>query len=164
MPTLVVAPALTCVQWCAQFSQYAPELSNTMLYCTDQKKSEASLLHMDVIIVNSTSHLLDSVAKRVRRVIVDESHLTLLHRLRHLPPSRASPRTFYAHHIAAISAAISHADVLSVFDDARHRSHLLSVGLAMVLPGRPTSSPASSDLSTRFTPRNSYFSFFDHPR
>jgi hypothetical protein len=44
--------------------------------------------------------------------------------------SRASHRRFYAHHLAAISAAIAHADALSVFADAAHRSHLLSVGLA----------------------------------
>ena len=44
--------------------------------------------------------------------------------------SRASPRTFYAHHLAAFSAAVAHADALSVFEDAAHRSHLLSVGLA----------------------------------
>jgi hypothetical protein len=30
----------------------------------------------------------------------------------------------------SISAAIAHADALSVFADAAHRSHLLSVGLA----------------------------------
>jgi hypothetical protein len=44
--------------------------------------------------------------------------------------ARASHRRFYAHHLAAISAAIAHADALSVFTDAAHRSHLLSVGLA----------------------------------
>jgi hypothetical protein len=44
--------------------------------------------------------------------------------------ARASHRRFYAHHLAAISAAVAHADALSVFTDAAHRSHLLSVGLA----------------------------------
>jgi hypothetical protein len=49
----------------------------------------------------------------------------------HYGTARASHRRFYAHHLAAISAAIAHADALSVFTDAahRHRSHLLSVGL-----------------------------------
>eukprot|EP00966_Prymnesium_polylepis_P285476 6594326-Prymnesium_polylepis.1 len=50
MPTLVVAPALTCVQWSHQFSQYAPELSNAMLYCTSQRREEEALLSTDVIV------------------------------------------------------------------------------------------------------------------
>jgi hypothetical protein len=44
--------------------------------------------------------------------------------------SRVSHRRFYAHHLAAISAAIAHADAVSIFTDAAHRSHLLSLGLA----------------------------------
>jgi hypothetical protein len=47
-----------------------------------------------------------------------------------LPYEQYSHRRFYAHHLAAISAAIAHADALSVFADVSHRSHLLSVGLA----------------------------------
>ncbi|MEC7457895.1 MAG: SNF2-related protein, partial [Actinomycetota bacterium] len=74
MPTLVVAPALTCVQWCHQFSEYAPELSNAMVYCTSQKRNQESLMLTDVVVLNSTSNLIDCVAKRVQRVIVDESH------------------------------------------------------------------------------------------
>lgn len=77
MPTLVVAPALTCVQWSHQFSQYAPELSNAMLYCTSQRREEEALLNTDVVVVNSTSNLLESVMKRVKRVVVDESHEVL---------------------------------------------------------------------------------------
>ena len=77
MPTLVVAPALTCVQWSHQFSQYAPELSNAMLYCTSQRREEEQLLGTDVVVVNSTSNLLESVMKRVQRVVVDESHEVL---------------------------------------------------------------------------------------
>jgi hypothetical protein len=38
----------------------------------------------------------------------------------HYGTARASHRRFYAHHLAAISAAIAHADALSVFTDAAH--------------------------------------------
>ena len=77
MPTLVVAPALTCVQWKRQFSQYAPDMSIRMLYGTSQRREEQTLLNTDVIVVNSTSKLLESVMKRVKRVVVDESHEVL---------------------------------------------------------------------------------------
>lgn len=77
IPTLVVAPPLCCVQWVSQTQKYAPELSVAMLYCESQSRIEQSLLQRDIIVVNATSSLLDSIAKRVERVIVDESHETL---------------------------------------------------------------------------------------
>ncbi len=77
MPTIVVAPALNCVQWEAEFKQHAPELSVAMLYCGSQSKREKELLATDIVVVNHTSFLLEGIKTRVRRVIVDESHEVL---------------------------------------------------------------------------------------
>ena len=74
IPTLVVAPALTCVQWVAQIKQYAPQLSATMVYCEPQSKIESLLLNTDIVVVSYGSKLVESVMKRVKRVVVDESH------------------------------------------------------------------------------------------
>ena len=43
--------------------------------------------------------------------------------------SRASPHTFFAHHIAAISSAIVFADATTVLNAASHLSYLLSAGM-----------------------------------
>ena len=43
--------------------------------------------------------------------------------------SRASPHCFYAHHVAAISSAVVHANALTVLNAASSMSFKLSVGL-----------------------------------
>ena len=43
--------------------------------------------------------------------------------------SRASPHCFYAHHVAAISSAIVHANALILLNAAASMSFKLSVGL-----------------------------------
>ena len=43
---------------------------------------------------------------------------------------RASPQSFYAHHVAAISSAVVHADALTVLNAAASMSFKLSVGMA----------------------------------
>lgn len=77
-PTLVVAPQLPCVQWKDQFQRFAPNLSVKMCYGSSQSNMEHELLGTDVIVVNATSVLLESIRKRVERVVVDESHLVLI--------------------------------------------------------------------------------------
>ena len=47
--------------------------------------------------------------------------------------ARHSPRTFYSHHAAAISAAIVAADALTILEAAAHASYLLSA----TRPGPP---------------------------
>ena len=42
---------------------------------------------------------------------------------------RASPQGFYAHHVAAISSAVVHADALTVVNAASSMSFKLSVGM-----------------------------------
>jgi hypothetical protein len=74
MPTLIVAPALSCIQWFKQFKDHAPELSVIILYCTPQVRDEEKILNTDIIVINSSSTLLESVLQRVKRVVVDESH------------------------------------------------------------------------------------------
>ena len=43
--------------------------------------------------------------------------------------SRASPSSFYAHHVAAISAAVTRADAVVILNTAATMSFKLSIGL-----------------------------------
>lgn len=77
MKTLVIAPQLPTVQWQDQFAKYAPHVKVRALYCECQSKIEAEIHRCDVVIVNYTSGLIESLKQRIKRVVVDESHMVL---------------------------------------------------------------------------------------
>ena len=52
--------------------------------------------------------------------------------------SRASPKAFFPHHVASISAAIAHAESETILAKAAHETFMLSLGVA---PARPHSLP-----------------------
>ena len=66
---------------------------------------------------------------RALRALGKTSRLPTTHDSTQYGQSRASPSTFAAHHIAAISSAIVHANILPVLNAAAHMSFLLSMGL-----------------------------------
>ena len=77
MKTLVIAPQLPTVQWQDQFAKYAPHVKVKALYCEHQSKIEDEINRCDVVIVNYTSGLIESLKQNIKRVVVDESHLVL---------------------------------------------------------------------------------------
>ena len=77
MKTLVIAPQLPTVQWQDQFAKYAPHVKVRALYCECQSKIEAEIHRCDVVIVNYTSGLIESLKQHIKRVVVDESHMVL---------------------------------------------------------------------------------------
>ena len=73
-----------------------------------------------------------AIARTLDRILRDLGRLASLkttHDSTVYGTSRASPRDFYAHHSAAISAAIVYADAESVLNAAAHLSFSLSLGL-----------------------------------
>ncbi len=91
--TLVVVPPGAVTQWKTEVQRFAPSLRCCALYANPQSQVAANIDSYDVVIIGSTSKLHDEIKAKVRRVVVDESHLVLDGKkcskvtsfLRHLP-------------------------------------------------------------------------------
>ena len=81
---------------------------------------------MDTLVAPSPPRCFD----RALRELSKQARAPTTHDSTRYGISRASPRSFYAHHIAAISAAIALADASSVLNGAAAMSFRLAIGLA----------------------------------
>ena len=81
------------------------------------------------LLVSETTGALSTAFVRCLRELGQQSRAPATHDSTRYGTSPASPRSYYAHHLAAISAAIVYADALTVLNAAAHLSFLLSVGL-----------------------------------
>ena len=79
MLTLVVVPPQGgCVgQWVDQFRIFTPDLNVARLYCERQEPVLQNIDKYHAIVISAGSKLLDGIAQKVKRVVVDESHLLL---------------------------------------------------------------------------------------
>ena len=80
------------------------------------------------LLVTESSGAFSSTLTRALRAIGTQARLKSSTDYTAYGTARHSPRTFYSHHAAAISAAIVAADALTILEAAAHASYLLSIG------------------------------------
>jgi hypothetical protein len=84
--------------------------------------------HPFTLLVTESSGALSATLSRALRAIGAQARLPTSTDHTAYGTARHSPRTFYSHHAAAISAAIVTADALTVLETAAHASYMLSIG------------------------------------
>ena len=84
--------------------------------------------HPFSLFVTETSGAFSATLTRALRAVGAQARLPTSTDLTAYGTARHSPRTFYSHHAAAISAAIVTADALTILETAAHASYMLSIG------------------------------------
>ena len=75
--TLIVAPPNLLEQWNSEFKKFAKNIKTRVIYCDNQDKILEELLSYSVIIIGNGSKLHPNIASKIKRVVIDESHLVL---------------------------------------------------------------------------------------